>query len=119
MRIKSIVTGSLAALALAACATVPAPQVRLADSQAAVRAAGEVGADKVPKAALHLQLANEGLETAQKMISKGQNERAEYTLQRAQADAELAIALAKLEPVRNKVLQTTEQLEQLKAKNVR
>lgn len=78
-----------------ACGSAPQPTERLATAQAAVRAAKEVGAKDVPQAQLHTQLAEEQVQQAQKMIENGDNERAEYVLRRATADAELAVALAR------------------------
>jgi len=79
---------------LVACATVPPPNEREASSQAAVRGAQEVGADKVPEAALEMKLAQEQIDKGKNLIKSGDNERADYVLMRAQADAELAVALA-------------------------
>jgi hypothetical protein len=81
-------------LALAGCAGHPAPNAKVATSEAAVRAAEESGAKDVPQAALHLKLAEEQLQTGKNLITEDENERAEYVLSRAQADAELAIALS-------------------------
>lgn len=88
----------LAALLLAlggACGSYPPPTERLTTSEAAIRAADEMGAGQVPRAALHLKLAQEQTDTARKLIEDGYNERAELTLKRAQADGELALAIAK------------------------
>lgn len=82
-------------LALVACAGAPQPTERLASTQAAVRAAKEVGAKDVPQAQLHTQLAEEQIQQANKLIADGDNERADHVLRRAQADAELAVALAR------------------------
>jgi len=82
-------------LAAVACASAPQPTERLASTQAAVRAAQEVGAKDVPQAQLHAQLAEEQVQQANKLIGEGENERAEQILRRAQADAELAVALAR------------------------
>lgn len=81
-------------LGVAACASYPAPNAQVASSQAAIRAAEESGAKTVPQAALHLKLAQEQLQSAKALMNNDENERAEYVLQRAQADAELAIALS-------------------------
>jgi hypothetical protein len=78
-----------------ACASAPAPTERLASAQAAVRAAKEVGAKDVPQAKLHAQLAQEQVDHATKLIEEGENERADSILRRAQADAELAVAMAR------------------------
>lgn len=89
--------GFVAAIGLAAlaCASGPEPTERMASAQASLRAAKEVGAKDVPQAQLHAQLAQEQVDQASKLIKEGENERAEMILRRAQADAELAVALAR------------------------
>ncbi|MDH5670963.1 MAG: DUF4398 domain-containing protein [Myxococcales bacterium] len=79
----------------AGCGSYPAPSDRLTTTQAAIRGAAEVGAGQVPRAALHLKLAEEQTEKAKVLMQDGYNERAELTLRRAQADAELAIMISK------------------------
>jgi uncharacterized protein YqfA (UPF0365 family) len=64
-------------------------------AEAAIRGAEEVNATQVPRAALHLKLAQEQTDKAKRLMEDGYNERAELTLKRAQADAELAIAISK------------------------
>lgn len=89
-------TGLVAvALLVGACAGAPKPTEQLVDAQSAIRAAEEVGADRVPQAQLHAQLAKEQLTRANKLIENGDNTEAERVLQRAKADAELAIALSR------------------------
>jgi hypothetical protein len=94
---KILTTSFVAGIGLMAlaCGSTPQPTERLASAQAAVRAAKEVGAKDVPQAQLHTQLAEEQVQQAQKMIEDGDNERAEMVLRRAQADAELAVALTR------------------------
>lgn len=48
----------------------------------------------VPRAALQLKLAKEGVATARHLIESGENERADFMTLRAYNDAELALALA-------------------------
>ena len=81
-------------MGIAGCASTPAPNARMASSEAAIRAAQETGSMKVPQAALHLKLAEEQLQTAKGLIRDNENKRADYMLMRSQADAELAIALS-------------------------
>jgi len=83
-----------AVMGMAGCAGTPVPNSRVASSEAAVRAAQETGSRGVPQAALHLKLAEEQLLSAKALIRDNNNQRAEYVLMRAQADAELAIALS-------------------------
>jgi hypothetical protein len=83
------------ALLCAACAGAPKPTDQLVNAQAALRAADEVGADKIPQAQLHAQLAKEQIARANKLIEDGDNAEAERVLLRAKADAELAVALSR------------------------
>ena len=82
---------------MAGCAT-QAPSQRRETTAATIRAAEEVGAAKIPAAALHLQLAEEQAEHASKLIERGgdvERADAELLLMRAEADADLALALAR------------------------
>jgi Domain of unknown function (DUF4398) len=81
---------------LSACAgTFPAPTQRMADAESAERSAREVGADTHPAAKLQVKLADEQIAQAKVLVANGENERADYVLIRAKADAELALALAR------------------------
>lgn len=94
---RSALLCSFALLTLTACATATLAPDRLASSEAAIRSAEEVGAGKLPQAALHLKLAEEELAQAKVFAKNGDKERAELFLQRSAADAELALALARQE----------------------
>jgi hypothetical protein len=104
-----------ASVVLGACASSPVPADRLAQSQAAVRSAQEVGAERVPSAALHLKVANDELEQARKLIADGDNKRAEYILLRAEADADAALNLAREAQVRTDAQRTVEEVQRLKS----
>ena len=90
---KAIAAGSL--LALSACASGPSVRPQLAQTAGAVRAAEEVGAQDVPEAALHLKYASSELEQGRALVDKGEDDRARRALERAELDAELALALVK------------------------
>jgi len=90
---NSIVVG-VALLGLG-CASSPAPVEQLASAEASVRAARELGAARVPRAELHLKLAQQQVSEARKLSEDGENERAAVILTRARADAELAVALTR------------------------
>jgi hypothetical protein len=83
-----------------ACARLPPPQAAYTQSEVAVRLADTLGAQHVPAAALHLHLARQSLEQASHLMQNGDNHRATYVLMRAEADAELAQALAREAPAR-------------------
>jgi len=87
----------------------PPPSDHLASAMAATRGAQEAGAQRVPRAALHLKLADEQIAQAREMMEQGHNERADYMTLRAYNDAELALAIAREEEVRRRA-------EQLEAK---
>jgi type I site-specific restriction endonuclease len=80
---------------IAACASYPAPNERMATSEAALRSAQEVGAQTQPQAQLHAKLAQEEITAAKTAMSNGDNKRADYVLIRAKADAELALGEAR------------------------
>jgi hypothetical protein len=91
-----VAVGSFALLALSvACGSASTPTARLADAQSAVRAADEIGAERHPRAALHLKLARDQIAKARGAIAEGEDSEAARLLERAEADAELAVALAR------------------------
>jgi len=101
------------ALAAAACGGQALPAKQLADSEAAIRAADEMHANQVPRAALHLTLAKEQYAAAQQAINAGDYQRARIALGRADADAELALALAQSDQAAKDAQQATEKVQNL------
>ncbi|MDP2316503.1 MAG: DUF4398 domain-containing protein [Pseudomonadota bacterium] len=83
----------LLAATIAGCATTQT--LHTETSTSAIRSAEELGAPNVPKASLHLQLAKEELEAATALNEKGDKDEAKSLLLRAEADAELAVALSR------------------------
>jgi hypothetical protein len=63
-------------------------------AHAAMRGAHEAGAEGQPRSAYYLQLARDQCAIADQMTARGATVEAKRMLMRAQADAELAIALA-------------------------
>lgn len=92
-RLHLLALGVLPALALG-CASTAIPSQKLTDSKSSVRAAEAVGAEKYPQAALHLKMARDQIDQAEKLIEEDENERALLVLERAEADADLALAMA-------------------------
>ena len=98
-----------------ACATAKlAPNEKAEASSAAIRAAEEVGATHNPQAALHLQLAKEQFEHAEKLTDQKDKGRADGLLMRAQADAELSLALARGEAQKGEARNAVEKMKTLK-----
>ena len=106
---------SIAGLGLVACASTPPPNEREASSAAAIRAATEVGAAQIPQAALYLKLAQEQLERAKAQMNDGDNQAAGFTLLRAQADADLALSLARENKTRAEADQVITKVQILKS----
>ena len=66
-----------------------------ASAQSAVRGAVEAGAERDPDAALHLKIARDQIARAQAALRDDEEEQAAMLLDRAELDAELAIALTR------------------------
>jgi hypothetical protein len=77
------------------CASTPPPHEKAASSEAAVRTAEEVGARDVPQAGQYLDLAQKELDQGKALMRSGNNHDASLMFQKAQADAELALGLAR------------------------
>jgi hypothetical protein len=85
----------LALAAVAGCGAGSPPHHQLGVSQAAIRTAEEIGAGDAPQAALHLKMARDHLASARRLMAEESYDAAALVLRRAEADAELAIALAR------------------------
>ncbi|HEY8076227.1 MAG TPA: DUF4398 domain-containing protein [Labilithrix sp.] len=109
----SLVTMALAATAAVACGSSQPPTARYATTSASVRAAHEVGAEKVPDAQLHLAMAEDQLAQAKRLMNDGENEKATWMLSRAQSDADLAVALAREADTRSAADQVSAQIRQV------
>jgi phage-related protein len=102
------------ALLVVACGGAAIPQEQLTSSKAAISVAQAEGAEHEPKAQLHLKLAQEQVTKAETLIADGDNEEAAQLIERAQADADLAVALAKEAKAKKEAQETLEQLQRLK-----
>ncbi len=100
---------------LAACgSSLPPPSDRLASAEAAARSARELGAERSPSAKLHLTLAEEQIDKAKGLMKENDNNRADVVLQRAAADAELAVMLAKGVQAKSEAENAQQKLRELK-----
>ena len=98
----------------AGCASAP---LRTEASTSGIRAAEEIGAAKIPQASLHLQLAKEELELAKGLAAKGEKKKAASMLLRAEADAELAVALSREDAEKSEARAAVERVRQLRQDN--
>jgi non-ribosomal peptide synthetase component F len=104
----------VAAAIIAGCTSAP---LRTEASTSGIRAAEESGAAKVPQASLHLQLAKEELDAAKGLSAKGEREQAKSMLSRAEADAELAVALSHGDAEKSEARAAVERVRQLRQDN--
>lgn len=98
----------------AACGGAPPPRDQLSAAQASAKGAEVGGAPDEPKAALHLKLAQESIAKAQAAMEDGDNEEAAWLVERAQADADLALILAKEAKARSDTTAAKEQIDEIK-----
>lgn len=111
-QIRVLLTGTVLACAIGACATLPPPTSEIgAAQQAVVRA---TGADADQYASAELAVAREGLSRAQGALADGRNDTARALALAAQADADLAYALSKEALATSEVAQRRAEVEQLK-----
>jgi Domain of unknown function (DUF4398) len=114
--VRWIAAAGVCAAVAAACGGGNPPSERLVTAEAAIRGGVELNANTTPpRAALHLQLAQEQVEKAKRYISDGMNQRADLALRQAQADAELAIALARAEEMKQKADAARAKVDRLKS----
>jgi len=114
----SIVTFTTLLLFVFGCgASYPPPTQQMADVQSADRSAIELGAQKNPRAQLHLKLAEEQLALAKTAVEDDDNEAAGSLLSRAKADAELAIALTREDSAKMQAHKAVDQSNAQRSKN--
>jgi len=99
-----------AAMLAAACGGTQVPAKQMADSQASIRAASEVGAESNPSAALHLKMAKDREARGERCSRNGDNEAAKAFFEEAQADAELALALTRKQQAETSQAEATQRL---------
>lgn len=104
-------------LAFAGCAGPAVNHDVMGDTSAAIRGAQEARADDAPQAALHLELANEQLEQARAM-AEDDPETANMLLERAHADAELAVALAHSHEMQEEASAAQLRIQELRQQNL-
>ncbi|NUP07895.1 MAG: DUF4398 domain-containing protein [Polyangiaceae bacterium] len=109
---------ALGLLWLSACASFESPVDQYARSQAAVRGAEEAGADRLdPQSQLYLKLAREQLGKGKELMDQDENEKADRLLRRAEADAELAREIARLQAAKVEAEDAKKILAKLKPVN--
>ncbi len=92
--IRIIRTAVLATLVVG-CGGSSLPPAKAADTQSSISAAAAVGAEQNPQAALHLKMARDQLSQAQRLIEEGKDDEARLVLERATADADVALIITR------------------------
>jgi hypothetical protein len=80
---------------LMACGGSSLPPAKVVDAQSSISAAAAVGAEQNPQAALHLKMARDQVRQAQLLLADGKEEQARLVLERADADAEVALMITR------------------------
>jgi hypothetical protein len=114
MNARTWISACFCGCSLLACGGAAVPQDSLTAAQADVKGAEVGGAADNPQAALHLKLAKDQIAIAQQDIANGDNAAAARTLDRAQADAELALSLAKEAKAQGDASDASEQVGKLR-----
>ncbi len=104
-------------LLMAACGGSAVPQGKVVEAKSSVSAAEAVGAQDEPKASLHLKLATDGIVEAEKLIAEEKNEEAAAALDRAKADADLALAMTREAKTRASAEEAAARVNELRAEN--
>jgi hypothetical protein len=98
----------------ASCGGAPYPVAARADAQGELAAATEIGAEDVPRAALHLEMARQQLRDADTLIEEGRHEQAQLLLVRAGADARVALELTRAVHLREEATRAQQRVEALR-----
>jgi len=114
--LSKILIALLLTAAAGCAASAPPPTARVASTEAAIRGAREVGAESVPRASLYVKLSQEQVTKARSAMANDDNIGADLLLQRAQADAELALALTRENTAQAEAKQSIDLVAQARSK---
>lgn len=107
----------VAALCVGGCASSGLDQQRLVDTQATVSAVEELDEAEHPEVSLHLEYARDQLSAARRLLDEGEDEAAARMLERAHADAQLALTMARTERSRKEAEDAWSEVEALRTPN--
>jgi hypothetical protein len=104
-------------VAFAGCAPADTPRVTDAErdqTRETINAARHLQAEELPRAQIYLRYAVEQASQAERALERGDDRRANLLLARAQADADLALALASEQRVAQQVTRLEKRIERLR-----
>lgn len=96
---------------LSACGAAVLPAEQYSEARQTIRAVTKLGAADNPRAKLHLMLAQDELENADKYLAQNSQEKARLAFMRAEADAALALAILEHEQAEAEVEALKRELE--------
>ena len=96
------------------CAANNFNQQRMVDTQATVAAVEELDEDEDPEVSLHLKYARDQLAAARRLLDEGDEDEANRMLDRAHADAQLALAMARTERSRKDAREAWAEVEEVR-----
>lgn len=103
-----------AAICSGGCAGSNYNQQRMVDTQATVAAVEELDEAEDPEVSLHLEYARDQLAAARRLADEGEGDEANRMLERAYADAQLALVMARTERSRQEAREASAELEELR-----
>ena len=106
-------TSALLVLLTSACASQQLPQQQLVDTNAAIDSAREIDKGETPSVELHVKFARDQITLAKKYMEDGEDEKAARMLDRAQADAEVALAQARTQESRQEATEAWNEVAEL------
>lgn len=109
---KSLI--AVLAVGLFGCATVDLPP-DVESPVGKIAAAEERGVEDNPQAQLHLKLAEEGIAQSKRLAEDKDKKGAKLALMRADADAELALALLRRDSARGEVEEVRSEIKELQS----
>lgn len=112
---RTVLAAALVFAGMVGCVRAPLPEQELVRAEASILSAERLGAGGVQDAAVHLQMAREETARARELIDRGDGDRAKGYLLRAEADAELAVALAQEAPLRVQAEDAVRRARELKS----
>lgn len=112
LRVAGLLLGFLAF----GCGSATLPQAKVVAAESEIKAAETIGAATEPRAALHLKLAREGLAAADALAKDDEEQKANLALQRAQLDAQLAVALTQETQARGRAEAARQKITELTTK---
>lgn len=115
---RMIAGGSLVLAVASGCASPAVTSKEYSEPRETLAAARQVGTTENQQASLYMQYAEENLAHADKLIAEEEHDRARYYLDRAEADAELALAYAERSSTKQELEKLESRIDELRAESL-